>query len=109
MAGDDLAVGLWVFFGDDFDGGKVAGEAGAGELVGLLGLVAFGHEDKPVAAGQLGQSLGDAGEQLDLLLGDGTGEAENALGLFFGDRSGAEALKARDQRTSAGEYSWWFR
>ena len=76
-----------VFFGDDFDGGEVRGEAGAGQLVGLLGVVALGHEDEAVAGGQLGEGFGDAGEQLDLLLGDGAGEAADALALFFGDRA----------------------
>ena len=87
VAGDDLAVGRGVFFLDDFNGGEVAGEAGAGELVGLLGVVALGHEDETVAGGQLGEGFGDAGEQLDLLLGDGAGEAANALDFFFGDRA----------------------
>ena len=52
VAGDDFAVGGRVFFGDDFDGGEVRGEAGAGELVGLLGVVALGHEDEAVAGGE---------------------------------------------------------
>ena len=78
VAGDDVAVGWRVFFGDDFDSGEVGGEAGAGELVCLLGVVAFGHEDEAVAGGEVGEGFGDAGEKLDFLLGDGAGEAADA-------------------------------
>ena len=35
-----------------------------------LNVVAFGHQNEPVTAGQLSQGLGDAGEQFDLLFGD---------------------------------------
>jgi hypothetical protein len=45
-------------------------------------VVALGHENEPVAKGQIGQSLGNAGEQLDLLLSDGAREAVNALGFL---------------------------
>ena len=78
-------VGGRVFFGDDFYGGEVGGEAGAGELVGLLGAVALGHEDEAVARGELGKGFGDAGEKFDFLFGDGAGEAADALAFFFGD------------------------
>ena len=91
---DDFAVSGWIFFGNNFDRGKVAGEAGAGEFVGLLGMVALGHQDEAVAAGQLVQCLFHAGQQFDLLFGDGAGKALNALALFHGDRGGAEPLKA---------------
>ena len=82
MAMEDFAVSRGVFFGGNLDGGEVLGEAGAGQLVGLLGMVALGHEDEPVARGQLGQGLGHAGEQLDLLLGDGAGEAFECAARF---------------------------
>ena len=65
-------------------------------------MVALGHENETVAGGQLGQGLGHAGEQLDLLLGDGVGKAcRMRRRFFFGDWRGAEPLKAGDQR--AGE------
>ena len=104
VAGDDGAIGCRVFFSDDFDGGEVRSETGAGELVGLLGLIAFGHEDEAVARGKVGQRFGDAGEQLDLLFGDGTGEAAHALDVVFRDRPGAETLIGGDKRArEAGE------
>ena len=60
VAGDDCAVGRRVLFGDDFDGGEMLRESGAGQLVGLLGLVAFGHQDEPVTRGQVGEGFSDA-------------------------------------------------
>ena len=95
---DHFAISGGIFFGDDFDGGEVRRKAGAGQLVGLFGLVALGHEDEAVAGGQFGQGFGNAGEQLDLLLGDGAGKAENPLHLFFSNWRGAEAVKAFNQR-----------
>ena len=90
----------WVFFCDDLNCREVTGKAGTFQLVSLLGVVAFGHEDEPVACGQLGQGLGHAGEQLNLLLGDGAGEAFNALALFVGHGRGAEPREAVYQRAS---------
>ena len=47
--------------------------------------------------GKLGQSLIHAGEQFDLLLGDGLREASNASSFLLGYRIGAEALKTSDK------------
>jgi len=97
VALENFAIGGRVLFCNDFDGGEVAGESGAGQLVGLFRLIALGHEDETVAGGQFGESFFHAGEQLDLLFLDRAGKAENALGLFFRDRRGAETLKTRNQ------------
>ena len=101
VTGNDFAVGGRIFFLDDFHGGKVRGKAGAGEFVSLLRVVTLGHEDEVVALGQLGESCGNAGQEFDLLPGDGVGKAANALGFLFSHGLGAQALKAGDQR--AGE------
>jgi hypothetical protein len=93
----EAAVGEFVLFGQHLNGGEVTLETGAGELVGLLLEVAFGDQDAAVAAGEQGQGLGDAAEQLDLLLGDGVGEADDAGVLVRGERGVGELLEAADQ------------
>ena len=70
------------------------GKAGTFHFIGLLGLVALGHEDEPVPCAQLGQGFGYAREKLNLLLGDGAGEAFNALTLFVSHGRRAEPLEA---------------
>ena len=74
-----------MLFGQDLDGGEVGGEAGAVELAGLFFGVSLGDEDEAVAGGEVGESLGDVGEEFDLLVGDGLGEAFDAAVLFFGE------------------------
>ena len=120
-------------FRQDFDGGEVRREAGAVEFVALLGVVAFGDQDAAVAAGEVGEGLGDAGEELDLLVGDGLREADDAGVLLRGDGVVGELLEAGDQRlakaleavavgrdggafewlrcsrTSSGEWTRWLR
>jgi hypothetical protein len=49
VARDDGLVGGWVFFGNDLDGGEIDGESGTADFVGLLGVIAFRHQDDPVA------------------------------------------------------------
>ncbi len=51
MALNDFTIGCGILFDDDLNGGKASGEAGTGQFVTLLSLVAFGHENKPVASG----------------------------------------------------------
>ncbi len=70
VAKDYFTVSCRIFFGDDLNGGKVGRKPGARKFIGLLGVVAFGHQDELVASGEIGQRLCDAGQQLDLLLGD---------------------------------------
>ncbi len=48
-------------------------------------------------AGEQGKGLGDAAEQLDLLLGDGVGEADDAVVLVRGERGVGELLEAADE------------
>ncbi len=52
------AVGVGVFFGEDLDLGEEVREAGAGELVLLLGLAALGDEDEAMALGEVGEGDG---------------------------------------------------
>ncbi len=94
---DERTVGLVVLLGEDLDGGKVRGEAGALELVGLLGGVPLGDEDEPVAGGELGQGWLDGWKELDLVIGDGLGEAEDAVVLFGGDGLIGELFEAGDE------------
>ena len=90
-----------IFFGDDLDSSKVFGEPTACELVGLLGLVALGHEDEAMPRGEFVEGLGHTRKQLDLLLCNRARKAANALGCCFGHRLRAEAMKAGDE--GAGE------
>ena len=97
VVGDEGVVGVGVFFGEDLDGGEVAGEAGAAELVLLLVGVALGDEDDAVAGGEFGEGGGDAGEEFDLLVGDGLGEADDAVALLGGEGAVGELLEAHDE------------
>jgi hypothetical protein len=97
VVGGQGQVGFVVFFGENLDGGEVVGEAGTLELTGLFLGVAFGDHDETVAGSEVGEGGGDAGEQLDLVIGDGLSEAGDALVLFGGDGGVGELLKAGDQ------------
>jgi len=81
---DEVTVGVAVFFGQDLDGGEMGGEAGALELAGLFFENPLGDEDQAVTGGQVGESLGNVGEELDLLISDRLGEAFDAAVLFRG-------------------------
>jgi len=98
VVGGDGAVGVGVLFGEDLDGGEVRGEAGAVELVGLLFLIALGDQDETVTGGEVGEGGVDAGEELDLLIGDGLGEAFDAAVLLFGEGNVGELLETGDER-----------
>jgi hypothetical protein len=97
VTGDDRTISGGIFFGHDFHCGEVTGEAGARQLVSLLGVVALGHEDELVAGAEVGEGFGYLRKQLDFLFPDGAGETANAFDLVFGDRLGAEALEAVDE------------
>ena len=94
---DEATVGFAVFFGQDLDGGEMGGEAGASELASLLFEDPLGDEDQAVTCGQVGESLGDVWEELDLLIGDGLGEAFDAAVLFRGQGNVGELLEAGDE------------
>ena len=98
VAKDYFTIRRRILLGDNLDGDKMRREPGARQLVGLLGVVALGHQDEMMTRGQFGQRLRHAGQQLYLLLGDGARESANALALFLGHRRGAEALEAVDKR-----------
>jgi hypothetical protein len=91
-------VGGGILFRWNLDGGEVGLEAGALEFVGLLGVVSLGDEDETVAGGEIGKSLGDAGEKLDLLVDDGLGETGDQFAL-----AGAEVGFRIRQTLEAGD------
>lgn len=97
MVGREGAVGFVVLFGEDFNGGEVASEAGAVEFVGLLLRIALGDEDEAMASGEICQGGGDVGEEFDLLVGDGLGEVGDAVAFFRGNGSVGKLLKAGDE------------
>ena len=76
----------------------MSNEARAGHLVGLFGMITLGHQNEPVTCGQVGQSLGHAGQQFNFLLSNGAYKASNALSLLLGHRRRAKPLKTSKQR-----------
>jgi len=101
---DHLPIYSGVLLGNDLNSGEEGREPRAGKLVSLFRVIALGHEDQAMAAAEIGQGLHYAGEELNLLVGDGSGQAANSLAVLFGNGIGAEALIARNQRTrEAGE------
>src|SRR5436305_1416127 len=100
MPRNDGFVGSWIFFGNDFDRGEIRCESRAADLIGLLGMIAFGHQDDPVAGGEIAEGLFDVGKELDFLLGYGAGEANHALTFFFTHWLRAETFKTGNKRAS---------
>src|SRR5487761_766772 len=96
----DGPIGCMMFFGKDLDGAEVRGEAGAAELVGLLGVVSLGDENEAMTGGEVGQGFIYVGQEFDLLIGDGLGEADDALVLFRRDGTISELLEAGDERAA---------
>ena len=97
VGGGEGAVGVLVLFGEDLDVEEEVGEAGAAELVVLLGGVALGDEDEAMAGGEVGEREGDGREELDLLVGDGLGEADDAGVALGRDGDVRELLEAGDE------------
>ena len=97
VVGGEGSVGAFFFLGEDFDCAEVRGEAGAAELVALLGVVALGDEDAAMAFGEGGDGGRDAGEKFDLAVGDGLREADDAVVLLVGEGSVGELLEAVDE------------
>lgn len=62
VAGADAVISLGILFMGNLDGGEVADEAGARELVRLLVAIPLGHEDEAVARGEQWQGFFYAGE-----------------------------------------------
>jgi hypothetical protein len=105
VACDDLAIGVGVLLGRDFDRGEVHVDAGAIELLLLLERISLGDEDEAMTLRQEGERLGDSGEQLDGLIGDGPREARDALPLLVGGRGLGELCKAVEQGTLEAGHS----
>ena len=76
---DETAVGVSMLFGDDVDGGEMLLQSGALELACLLGDVALGYQKKMVALSEVGQCLGNFGQDFHGMPGDGVGEAANGF------------------------------
>ena len=100
VARDHGAIGSGIFFGRNFDGGKVRGQPGTRQLVGLLGVVALGHQDEMMTAGEIGQRFFDTGQQLDLLLGNRSVRSRERVRAFL--RSQAKGSVARSNRPMSG-------
>ena len=66
----------------------------------LLARISLGDEDEAMALCQEGEGLGDAGEQLDGLIGDGSREARDALPLLSeGGASESSAKQSSRERS----------
>jgi hypothetical protein len=104
MVSGETAVRRVMFFGQHLDGAEVRSEAGAAELVRLLGVVSLGDEDEAVTGGELGEGFTDAGKKFDLLVGDGLSEADDALVLVGRNRAIGKLLETGDERfTKTGQ------
>lgn len=97
VVGGEGEIGFVVFFGEDFDSREVRGEAGALEFDGLFFGISLGDHDEAMAGGEFGQGRGDAGEEFDVVVGDGLGEARDAAMLLFGEGGVAELLETGDE------------
>ena len=97
VVGGKGTVGVVMLFWEDLDGREVRGEAGALELAGLLFGVSFGDHDEAVAGGEIGESRGYVGEELDLVVGDGLGKAFDAAVLLGREGRVGELLEAGDE------------
>ena len=104
VVGREGAIRFVMLFGEDLDGRKMTGEAGAVEFAGLLVGISLGDHDEAMARGQVGEGGFDVGEEFDLLVGDGLREGFDATVLLVGERGVGELLKTGNQRTAeAGE------
>ncbi len=85
VAGDELAVGGGILFGEHLDGGEERAEARALQLVGLLFKIALGDHDAAMALAELGEGGVDLREEVDLRGGDGVCERDDARVVFWRD------------------------
>ncbi len=92
------AVGVVVLFRVGLRRRRSAGRGRSGwSLFCLLFGVAFGDDDDAVAGGEVGEGVGYAGEEFDLLIGDGLGEADDAVVFLGGEGAVGELLEAGDE------------
>lgn len=98
MMGGETFVSRMVFFREHFNGAEVRREAGAVELVGLLGRISLRDQDKAVTKGEIGQGFVNLREQLNLMIGDRLREADDALVFVGRDRVIGELFKTGNER-----------
>src|SRR5579859_563502 len=88
-----------ILLGDDFHRGKVLLQAGAFNLRYLLGVRPLCHDDQVViAAREVLERFGNAGDDLHRMLGDAEGKRADALAQLRREWLYAETLKGTAQR-----------
>ena len=99
------AVGVGIFLGGNFDGGEVGRSPERPSLSACSAWLPLVMRMRRWREARIGQGLGDAGEQLDLLVGDGLRRSSTMRSCFSGgDGRQMKALEAGDQRAAeAGE------
>lgn len=100
MVGAEREIGLRVFFREHFDRREMLSQTRPAQLPGLLFGIALGHEDKPVAGGEFGESMSDHRQKFNLLVGNSLGEALNTLVFLGSNGSVGKLLEALDERVA---------
>ena len=86
---------LW----QDLNRGKVGSKTRAAKFARLLGVVALGNKDQPMARRQFFERLGYPRQQLNLMMSDDIGETINSIMVLHAQGSLRQLLKTVCKRT----------
>src|SRR5579862_4878894 len=98
VAVDDRTIRRRILFRNNLDRRKMRCEPGVSQLVGLLGVIALGHQDQLVPSGEIRERFIYLRQQLDLLVRNGLRKSDDAPALFFCHLLGAESFKTLEKR-----------
>ena len=98
VLGGERTVGVVMLFRQHLDFAEEGRETGSLQLVMLLLPISLGDEQNAVPGRKIGERVGHAGQQFDLLLGNGVREAVDACAFFFREWRIAELFKAKSKR-----------
>ena len=93
----ESGIDFCIFLGNDFDGREVFLDSGALDFSRLLGRCAFCDEDQAVAHGEVLQSFGNFGDELDGMIFNDVSEAADLCPEFGSDWGGTETLEGVDE------------
>src|SRR5579863_5822833 len=104
VASEDGSIGGRILFRNDLDAEKIRRKARAANLVCLLSMIAFGHEEQAMTSCQIVECFFDHRQEFNLLFGDGVCESHDAAVLLLIQRDGAETFETCNERApEAGE------